>query len=165
MNYMALIEIVGVVGLWLLLVWSARLLSTLKSGIAAQKEIIESFKAQSDYIRSVHDTVSRLYDPKELENVVNIRVEKLMQEAKRNDAKSIGFLIRAHYFSLSFIAHTLLYLSDAEIEETIRRMKETEESHYIKEFISDMRKEVLRIRGEAIARILSGGFEAKAGDP
>ena len=61
---MDLVLLFGVIGIWVLVVWFAKLLSNLSKGVRAQQEIIKSFESQSGYLSNIHETVRKLYNIK-----------------------------------------------------------------------------------------------------
>ena len=147
MNYIGYIQIIGIVGIWFLVVWLARLLVTLKNGISAQKSIIESFAAQSAYINNVQGTLSKLYDPKEIENIVTIKVEQARRKDFHESNKVVADLTLKHYSAmLSFIANSLIYMSDSAIDEALKNMRDKDENYFIENFVRDTRKSILKVR-------------------
>ena len=90
---MSFVMLIGVIGIWVLVIWFAKLLATLIQGVRTQQEIIKSFESQSTYFTKIHETVSKLYNPKEIENIVNIRIEKAESEIKSKSTQAIRLLI------------------------------------------------------------------------
>jgi len=66
------------------LIWAIKLVGTLRDGISAQKGIIDSFKSQTDYIGNVQSTVSKLYDPTEIEKLVKVKVTGRTQQITKD---------------------------------------------------------------------------------
>ncbi len=157
-DYMQIIGFVGIAGIWILVVWFARLLLTLKNGITAQKSIIDSFAAQSSYINNVQGTLSKLYDPKEIENIVTIKVEHARRIDFRESSKIMSDITQKNIVApLFFIAHSLIYMSDFTIEEVLKNIRHKDESHFIEAFVRDTRKGILEVRNAEVAKYLARG--------
>lgn len=57
------------------LLYVGRLAGHLQQGIAAQKDVVDTLRAHTGYVKDVHETVSALYEPKEVEKLVHVRLE------------------------------------------------------------------------------------------
>jgi len=82
-TFMEIIRSLGVVGVWIYLIWLSRTVSNLKSMTDATKNIFDSMKASSDYLEAVHATARSLYDPREIQKIVTAKVEKELLEYDR----------------------------------------------------------------------------------
>ncbi len=143
----------GVIGVWLLVFVFAKLLRNLNQGVKAQQEIIKSFESQSTYFTNIHDAVRKLYDPEEIKNIVNIRVEKAEREIKTKTSESMKIVMRDYRLASVFTVSSLMYLNDSAIETILKNIKQEGVEDFQK-FIRETREEILKVRAEALAEAL-----------
>lgn len=84
-----IIEVIGTIGIWILIFWVPFQIKRLNQTISAQSKLIESFELQSSYIGNVQETMSRLYDPKEIEAIVTAKVEASVNEHKKEQSQNL----------------------------------------------------------------------------
>ena len=104
------LQILGIVGIWAIVFWLAKLISTLKTGVDAQKAIIDSMSSQAEYASNIHNTVSRLYNPGEIENLVLAKTESqiskyrnALNELSKSSDKSTQTLYKFVGSSVTFL--------------------------------------------------------------
>jgi hypothetical protein len=134
------------------LIWAIKLVKTLKEGINAQKAIIDSFKAQSDYVGNVQSTLSKLYDPQEIENIVNVKVSEKaakLSKSRENLEKGYEKTVSSIYRLSSWAATSL---PDKEFESALSIISVNESEEMI-EFLKD-----LRIKYPNYPKSISGGI-------
>lgn len=54
-----------------------------KEGISAQKEVVDTLRSHLGYVSDLHATVSKLYEPAELQKVLQVKVDSAKQEFER----------------------------------------------------------------------------------
>ncbi len=69
---------IGVIGyLWKAIKAQKETVNTQSKTIEAQKTIVDNFKAQSDYLKNVQSTVTELYNPKTIENIIKAKEQEI----------------------------------------------------------------------------------------
>lgn len=135
------------------LIWLIRLVKSLKAGIDSQKAIIESFKSHIDYVSGIQSTVSKLYDPKEIENVVAIKVQERLsakedafKSAEKNSVHSMATM-------MSYISISTVYMSDREIDGALSGIRDKPDAEPLTEFVRECRKGVQKVRNEELNKL------------
>ncbi len=82
-TFMNIVTVIGVIGVWMYLIWISTTVKNLKSMTDSTKNIFDSMKTSSDYFKNVHETAQSLHDPTVLDNVVKLRVELKQEESKK----------------------------------------------------------------------------------
>ena len=86
---MEAIEIITLIGVWILIFWVPFQIKRLNETIDAQSKLISNFESQSEYLSNVQETMSRLYDPKEIETIVSAKVEIALKEKSSEYSKNL----------------------------------------------------------------------------
>ena len=152
-EFLKLVEVIGVIGIWIVVLWASKLIVTLKSGIDSQKSIIDSFKAQSDYINTLQGTVSRLYNPQEIDKIVSVKVEQEILNERSDFEKSKEDFVATYRAMLSYISISTVYMSDSAIDEALKKVQLTKAGADLASFVKESRKGVLEVRQEALAKL------------
>lgn len=155
-NVLVVIEIIGVIGIWAVIFWLTKLIANLKGGIDAQKAVIDSMSSQADYISNVHSTVSKLYDPGEIEKLVSAKTEHEISkyQGRYNDIiKKSDKDIQALY---KFVGLSVTYLNANQLEDIFSKFEPEFRSPEFEKFAYKLRTEIEKIRSEALANALSG---------
>ena len=155
-EYLIYIQTAGIVGVWIIVFWLAKLILTLKSGIDAQKSVIESITKQADYVNNLQGTVTKLYDPKEIENLVSAKTEnelskhrgKFEYAIKRSDES-----IKTLYY---FVGSSINYLDKNNLQGIFNSMNHQYRNAELENFAFELRVQIEEIRAEEMAKALGG---------
>jgi hypothetical protein len=153
--FMEEILVIGITVILAIVGWLAKLVSSLKNGIDAQKSIIDSMASQSTYINNVQTTVSKLYEPSEIEKLVSAKTQQaLMQnsgkydEAQKNSENSLKSLY-------GYMAASITYLDERKLEVVFNSVQQELRNSELEEFAISVRKDVQKIYLEAQAKLLA----------
>lgn len=149
-------DFAGLVGIWIVVFWLAKLIVNLKSGIEAQGMIIASMSSQADYVNNVQSTVSRLYDPAEIEKLVDAKTQQVLGSHKANTDKLVERGDQSIQSLYGFVGNSVTYLNEGQLRDVFQRMKPELRSSELEEFAFKLRAEIEEIRSEAIGENLGG---------
>ncbi len=135
------------------LIWAIKLISTLKSGIDAQKGIIDSLKAQTDFIGNIQDTVSKLYDPKEVENVVHIKVQDRISKISQSHEKIISGYQKNTEALYRIGSWVSVSMNDLEYQHFKKILEESGQDKGMLEFLDEMRSKYRLNPLQALAQL------------
>ncbi len=165
------IQIGGVIGIWISVIYFTKLIINLKTVIDAQKSAIDSLKLHSDYFKNIHDSVRSLYDPSEISNLVNTKVEKIalenekiLDELKKENLaykekldaiKSNLKLVVRYSLNLSlFMGISTYFLTDDQIDFIINNLQDDDSKKLIMENIKKTREQIKVAQREYFMKLL-----------
>ena len=146
-----IIQVCGSLLSFTLVIWLSRIIGTLKGGIESQKSIIESFKEQTTYVSTLQSTLSKLYDPTEIENIVRIKTQAAIEHEEAQMVRNLEGVtdnLRALY---SYIARSAVYLDESAIREILKKQGNAKSDQEVEEFVWEVRREIVGIRRNALS--------------
>ncbi len=160
-----ILDMITMLGLWILIVFVAYYVRKLQALVKDQATIIEAYRSQSDYINNVQQTVSRLYDPSEIEKLVRTKVESEVRESeikahkKVADASEVINVATTDISALiGFISTIVWYLNDKALQEGLSAYREGGGSESWEKLIEKAHKRASEQRSE----IYRGGLLSRA---
>ena len=153
-NLMQVIEVIGYIIAIGVLGWLIKIVSTLKVAIDSQKAVIESLRANMGYVEGLQSTVSKLYDPSEVEKLVSIKVQNQVLE-KESEIRKQGEkeTIESWSIFLSYISVSTVYLSDEKIKAVLKTLESRSDYAFLEDYVWKCRSEVLKVRNDAIEEL------------
>lgn len=146
------LEIVGYLIATVALVWLIKIINTLKSAIESQKAVIESLKSHVDYVGGLQSTVSKLYDPSEIEKIVDIKVQSEILEKETSFKLSEKKSLDTFDTLMSYVAISTVYLSDSAIDTVIEGLRGKYDADFLAKYARHCRQEVLKVRQEELEK-------------
>lgn len=155
-EFLLFLQVAGVIGIWAVIFWLARLIGSLKNGIAAQESVINSMASQAGYVSNLHETVSKLYNPNEIQNLVEAKTQSeisrfrsTVDDITKKSDKSTQSLYK-------FVGASVAYLNESQLKSIFSHIDLDYRSSELEKFAFDLRKEIESIRSEAIGKTLGG---------
>jgi hypothetical protein len=155
-------EIIGIIGIWILIFWVPFQIKRLNQTIAAQAKLIANFESQSGYLSNVQETMSRLYDPKEIEAIVMAKLEaaanEQAQKHKDNIKSVLNVTVKMYADDVSslllFASLSSIYLSKDVLESLLNDFKEFGGKDELANMIRVAHEKHQRMRTEALVEAL-----------
>lgn len=135
------LNLFGIGGIVAALIWLAKVISALKSGIDAQGKIIDSFKSQMEYIDTIQNTVSKLYKPEEIDNLVKVKVENEIIKEKETLKSNMVATTNIMKFLLGYSLRASSYLTNGQHDWIVQRLSTIDDDTLktINEFREDIK--------------------------
>lgn len=152
-EYLKIIELIGYLIATVALVWLIKIVHTLKTAVESQKAVIDSLKSHADYIGGIQSTVSKLYDPSEIERLVNTKVQFEILEKEASFRSSEEKSLNSFDTLMSYVSISTVYLSDNELEAVIKGLDGKYDAEFLAKFARHARKEVLKVRQEELEKL------------
>jgi hypothetical protein len=146
------LEIAGYLIATVALVWLIKIVNTLKSAIESQKAVIESLKSHVDYVGGLQSTVSKLYDPSEIEKIVDIKVQSEILEKETSFKLSEKKSLDSFNTLMSYVSISTVYLSDSAIDAVIEGLRGKYDADFLAKYARHCRQEVLKVRREELEK-------------
>ena len=147
-----ILEVTGYLVATLALIWLIKIVSTLKSAIESQKAVIDSLKAHADYVGGLQSTVSKLYDPIELEKIINVKVQSEILEREKSFKQSEKKSLDNFNTLMSYVSISTVYLSDSALEAVLKGLEGKYDADYLAKYARHCRQEVLKVRREELEK-------------
>lgn len=141
-----ILEIVGYLIATIAFFWLIKIVNTLKAAIESQKAIIDSLKSHADYVSGLQNTVSRLYDPTEIERIINVKVQSDVLEMEASFKQSEMKSLDVFNTLMSYVSISTVYLSDNSLEAVLKGIKDKYDADLLTKYALHCRKEVLKAR-------------------
>ena len=144
------------------MIWLTKIMTNLKSAISSQKEIIDSLKSHTEYVKNIQDTVSNLYDPNEIKNIVDCKVqivekkyineindlEKKLTNRSKNTKEFIKYVLSIETTISKFIVQSICYMSEENVNHIFNNIKDSEGKQFIESILNTAKNDVMEIRKE-----------------
>ncbi len=140
-QFQTIISFIILILIIFLSVWVGKILISLKNAVSAQKDVIDSFKSQTDYIKNIQEVVKNLYNPDDIENIIHIKTQvkieeqiSLIKDDSKKIMKSYDFLLDKYKVLYkdfyTFASQVAIYISDDKLHPIIEDIedKDTKES-------------------------------------
>jgi len=148
-----ILEIVGFLIATAALGWLIRIVSTLKSAVESQKAVIDSLKSHVDYVGELQGTVSKLYDPAEIEKIINIKVQSEILEKETSLKQSEKSSVESFNTMMSYVSISTVYLSDNALDAVLEGIRGKHDAEFLVKFAKHCRQEVLKVRHETLEEL------------
>lgn len=152
-EYFKIFELIGYLIATVALVWLIKIVHTLKAAIESQKAVIDSLKSHADYVGGIQSTVSKLYDPNEIERLVNAKVQSEILEKEASFRSSEERSLNSFNTLMSYVSISTVYLSDSALEAVIKGLDGKHDADFLAKFARHARKEVLKVRQEELEKL------------
>ena len=162
-----ILEIIGTTGIWILIFWVPYQIRRLNQTIDAQSKLIASFESQSNYVGNIQETMSRLYDPKEIESIVSAKVESEVNSHKKeqneNIQKSFNMFIAMYSKDIATLARltTMLswHVSARELKDATKEFIDAGGNSEIADLIKVSQDKYQKEYQDAMLRALGGSLD------
>ncbi|PTY38718.1 hypothetical protein BGP77_11095 [Saccharospirillum sp. MSK14-1] len=146
------LEVAGYLIATVALVWLIKIVITLKSAIESQKSVIDSLTTHADYVGGLQSTVSKLYDPTEIEKIIDVKVQSEILEREASFNRSEKNSIDSFNTLLSYVSISTVYLSDISLEAILKGLKGKYDADFLAKYARHCRQEVLKVRHEELEK-------------
>lgn len=132
--------------------WLIKIASAMKAAIEAQKAVVDSLRSHADYINGLQNTVSKLYEPTEIEKIINVKVQAEISQKEDLFKKSDKNSLDAFNTLMSYVSISTMYLSENHLNDILKGLQGKYDVDFLTKYAYHCRKEVLKIRGEEIKK-------------